>query len=155
MELLIIALLLLLGVVLLVVEIALIPGVGITGVMGVLSVLASVCYAFVTLGSVAGWVTVLISLVVLGALFAWAVYGKSIDKVALKKNIDSKVVNPEADGLMVGDRGVAIARLALIGEAEFNGNRVEVKSADGFIDEGATIVIERISGGVIFVKKAG
>ena len=43
MELFVISLLILLGVVLLSVEIALIPGVGITGIMGVLSLISAIC----------------------------------------------------------------------------------------------------------------
>lgn len=154
MDILVIALLVLLGIVLLAVEIALIPGVGITGIMGVMSLVASVCYAFFAINSLAGWITVLIVLAVSVSLFLWAVYGDSIDKVALKKNIDSTVKNPETAELKVGDKGVAITRLALIGEAEFGSILAEVKSSDGLIEEGASIVIERISGGIIFVKKS-
>ncbi|MBQ3539312.1 MAG: NfeD family protein [Bacteroidaceae bacterium] len=154
MELLIIILLLLLGIVLLSIEIALIPGIGVTGIFGVISLIASICYAFVTLGNVAGWTTALIAVAAGVLMFMWAVYGKSIDKVALNKKIDSKVENPELDVLKVGDTGVAITRLALIGEAEFNGALTEVKSSGGFIDEGAQIVVERITDKIIYVKKA-
>lgn len=153
MDLLVIALLILLGVVMLVVEIALIPGVGATGVIGVLSLAASVFYAFFYLNTLSGWITLLIVIGILAVLFIWTVYSNPIDKVALKKKIDSKVTDSEAVGLNVGDKGIAITRLALIGEAEFDGKRVEVKSLDGFIEEGVTVVIERLSDGVVFVKK--
>lgn len=154
MDLSIVALLMVLGVILLVVEIALIPGIGITGVLGVVSLIASISYAFFALGTLEGWLCVAIAAVSCITLFLWTVYGKTLDKVALKKNINSTVEDPEATALKVGDRGVAIARLALIGEAEFSGNRVEVRSCDGFINEGTPIVIERIKGGEIIVKKA-
>lgn len=153
MNLTLVALFMVLGIVLLVVEIALIPGIGITGVLGVVSLIASISYAFVTLGTLAGWLCVLVASVIGVGLFLWAVYGKTIDKVALKKNISSTVENPDAAVLRVGDRGVAVARLALIGEAEFDGNRVEVRSCDGFIDEGASIEVVRV-GGEIIVRKA-
>ena len=109
MELFVISLLILLGVVLLSVEIALIPGVGITGIMGVLSLISAICYAFVCLSTMAGWITTLIVVVLLAILFAWAVYGNSIDKVALRKKINSSVENPEIKGLKVGDKGFAVA----------------------------------------------
>lgn len=153
MDLLVIALLILLGIILLVVEIALIPGFGVTGVIGVLSLIASVFYAFFYLNTISGWIVLLIVFAVLAALFIWTVYCNPIDKVALKKNIDSKVTDSETIGLQVGDRGVTITRLALIGEAEFAGRRVEVKSLDGFVEEGTAVVIERLSDGIIFVKK--
>lgn len=154
MELTVVALLMLLGIVLLVVEIALIPGVGLTGVLGVASLVASVYYAFIALGIWQGWVSVLVATVICVAIFIWAVYGKTLDRVALKKKINSTVVNPEATALKVGDKGVAVARLALIGEADFNGSRVEVRSCEGFIVEGTTVEVVRINNAEIIVRKA-
>ena len=154
MELTVVALLMLLGIILLVVEIALIPGVGLTGVLGVASLVASVSYAFIALGTWQGWACVLVATVIGVALFLWAVYGKTLDRVALKKKINSTVENPEATALKVGDKGVAVARLALIGEADFNGSRVEVRSCEGFIDEGTAIEVVRINNAEIIVRKA-
>jgi membrane-bound ClpP family serine protease len=51
----------------------------------------------------------------------------------------------------VGDRGVAVTRLAQIGTAEINGKQMEVKSEDGFIDEKTPIRVTRIADN-IFVK---
>ena len=154
MELTVVALLMLLGIVLLVVEIALIPGIGLTGVFGVASLLASVFYAFIALGTWQGWMCVIVAAVICVALFLWAVYGKTLDRVALKNKISSTVENPEATALKVGDKGVAVARLALIGEAEFGGSRVEVRSCDGFIDEGTAVEVVRMDNSEIVVRMA-
>jgi hypothetical protein len=54
----------------------------------------------------------------------------------------------------VGDKGHAVTRLALIGNADINGHILEVRSADGFIDEKTPIVVERIKDGCILVHKA-
>lgn len=145
-------LIVLLATVLLVVEIVFIPGVGIAGIMGTLLMIASVFYAFFVISNVAGWVTLLIVSLICVSLFLWALYGNSLDKVALKKNIDSTVSEVDVKSFAVGERGVARTRLALIGEAEINGRIVEVKSEAGFIDEGAGIEIVRISGDSLFVK---
>ena len=82
----------------------------------------------------------------------WALYGKSLDKVALKKNIDSTVKEDEIKKFAVGDRGVTRTRLALIGEAEINGNIVEVKSESGLVDEGEPVEVVRLSEDTVFVK---
>ena len=87
------------------------------------------------------------------ALFLWALYGKSLDKMALKKNIESTVNEQDMSRFAVGDRGVTRTRLALIGEALINGQIVEVKSEGGFIDERQEIEIIRISGDSLFVAK--
>ena len=137
----------------LVVEVAFIPGFGFTGTLGVLSMVGSVFYAFTQLGTAAGWITLLLCLLICVALFLWALYGNTIDRMALKKNIDSTVNDQDMSLFSVGDRGVTRTRLALIGEALINGKVVEVKSEDGFIDERQEIEIIRISGDSIFVEK--
>jgi membrane-bound ClpP family serine protease len=76
---------------------------------------------------------------------------KTLDRLALKKNIDSTVDKSNAEGVAVGDRGIAITRLAQIGTAEIKGSQMEVKSEDGFIDEKTPIVVTRIADN-IFVK---
>lgn len=153
MEIAITIILVLLATVLLTVEVALIPGFGVAGVLGVLSMLASVFYAFFVVGDVAGWITIIVSGLICVSLFLWALYGKSLDRLALKKNIDSNVKGDELDKIKVGDRGVAKTRLALIGEANINGEVVEVKSEMGFINENEEVVVIRISGGTIYVEK--
>ena len=153
MEIAITVILVLLATVLLTVEVALIPGFGVAGVLGILSMLASVFYAFFVVGNVAGWITIIVSGLICLSLFLWALYGKSLDRLALKKNIDSNVKGDELDKIKVGDRGITKTRLALIGEANINGEIVEVKSEMGFINENEDIVVIRISGGTIYVEK--
>ena len=153
MEIAITVILVLLATVLLTVEVALIPGFGVAGVLGILSMLASVFYAFFVVGNVAGWITIIVSGLICVSLFLWALYGKSLDRLALKKNIDSNVKGDELDKIKVGDRGITKTRLALIGEANINGEIVEVKSEMGFIDENEEIEIIRISGGTIYVER--
>jgi membrane-bound ClpP family serine protease len=152
MEYAITALIVLFATILLVVEILLIPGFGFTGILGTMAMIASVFYAFFRIGNLAGWITFAVVALISIALFVWALYGKSLDRVALKKNIDSTVRETAMDSIAVGDRGIARTRLALIGEAEFNGNIVEVKSEDGFIDEGVEVEVSRVSGDSLFVK---
>ena len=153
MDILITSLLVLFATVMMVVEVAFIPGLGFTGLMGVLAMIGSVFYAFLQIGTAAGWMTLLVCVFICIALFLWALYGNSLDKMALKKNIESTVNEQDMSRFAVGDRGVARTRLALIGEALINGQVVEVKSEGGFIDEQEEIEIVRISGESLFVAK--
>lgn len=153
MEILITSLLVLFATVMLVLEVAFIPGFGFTGFLGMLSMIGSVFYAFMMLGTLAGWITLLVGALICILLFVWALYGKSLDRMALKRNIESKVNEQDMSLFAVGDRGVARTRLALIGEALINGQVVEVKSEDGFIDEHDPVEIVRISGDSLFVAK--
>lgn len=153
MDILITSLLVLFATVMLILEVAFLPGFGFTGIIGMLSMVGAVFYAFILLGNAAGWIVLLVAVLICIALFLWALYGKSLDKMALKKNIESTVNEQDMSRFAVGDRGVTRTRLALIGEALINGQIVEVKSEGGFIDERQEIEIIRISGDSLFVAK--
>lgn len=153
MELFLVALFVFLGALLLLVEVTLIPGLGLTGILGVVSFIVSVAYAFVVLGTTAGWVTFLAVLGLVVVFILWSVYGKPFKKLALKTNIESTVKVPDAAAIAVGDEGVALTRLALVGEADFGKAQVDVTSADGFIDEGAAVYVSRITESTVFVKR--
>ena len=152
MEIVVVSVLVMLGILLLIAEVAFIPGVGVTGVLGVLSMLCAVAYAF-SIQPLVGWLVLAVVALSVVVLIIWAVYGKSIDKMALKKSIDSSVQNPDSSALAVGDEGVAVTRLALVGEADFGGLQLEVSSACGFIDEGEAVCVARIADGTIYVRR--
>ena len=78
---------------------------------------------------------------------------KMLDKLALKKDIDSKVDRSAEQSVKVGDTGISTTRLAQIGYAEINNKIVEVKSMDGFLDEKTPIIVNRISNGTIMVER--
>ena len=153
MDILITILLVIFATVMLTVEVVFIPGFGITGFTGVIAMTGSIFYAFVQLGSAAGWITLLVGGMISIALFLWALYGNSIDKVALKKNIKSTVKTVDMSIFAVGDRGVTKTRLALIGEAVIKGQVVEVKSEAGFINENEEVEVIRVSDDSLFVVK--
>ena len=155
MDILVTVLLAIFATVLLVVEVVFIPGFGFTGFAGLVAMAGSIFYAFAQIGNAAGWITILVMGMVCISLFLWALYGNSLDKVALNKNIDSTVRDNDVSTLRVGQRGVAKTRLALIGEALFDGSVFEVKSESGLIDEDDEIEIIRISGDTLFVAKVG
>ena len=71
----------------------------------------------------------------------------------MKKNITSKVDRSAEEKVKIGDTGITTTRLALIGYAEINGDIVEVKSTDGFLNEKTPIIVNRITDGVILVEK--
>lgn len=154
MELFFLSMMILIGVVLLVVEVALIPGLGLTGIVGAAFMIAAIVYAFIGVSTLVGWLTLIGSILICVLLIVWAVYGKSLDKVALKEKIDSSVADPNIATLSVGMRGVAVTRLASIGNAEFDGTVVEVAVRNGnFVDADENVEIVLIQDGTVYVKK--
>ena len=153
MEIIILISLILAGLLLFIVEVFLIPGISLAGIASAISLLAAVYYSFAVIGTTAGFITLGVSSLGIILIIVWMMHSKTVDKYSLKKTLDYKDNKVKKFNIKVGDRGVAITRLALIGNADINGNIVEVRSAEGFIDENTLIYVERISGDTIIVRK--
>ena len=111
-------------------------------------------YTAVTyIGAAAGFLTLAVSAIAGIAAVVWFMRSKTLDKVALKKDIEGKVDRDAEHRVKVGDQGVAVTRLALFGQAEINGDLVEVKSCDGFLNPKTPIKVVRINDGNILVEK--
>lgn len=145
--------LIIIALVLMMVEMLLIPGFGIAGLGAIGAFVYTNYYAFTELGSMAGFITLFSSLLSAGILIIFVLRSKAIDKMGLEKNIDSTTASEASKQVKVGDTGVAITRLALIGNALINDNIIEVKSCDGLLDENTPIIVERIIENVIMVRK--
>ncbi len=153
MDILIITILIIAAVILFLVELFVIPGISIAGFLAGGCVIFANYYAFVYMGTTAGIITLIISAIAcIGSLILF-MRSKTLDKIALKKNITSKVDRSAEAKVKIGDTGITTTRLALIGYAEINGDIVEVKSTDGLMDEKTPIIVDRITDGTILVEK--
>jgi len=153
MDILIIAVLIITAVILFLVELFVIPGISLAGISALGCIIYANYYAFANIGMVGGFITLGISAIACIGSLIWFMRSKMLDKLALKKDIDSKVDRSAEQSVKVGDTGISTTRLAQIGYAEINGNIVEVKSMDGFLDEKTPIIVNRISDGTIMVEK--
>ncbi len=154
METLIIIALIVAGLLLFIVEVFLIPGISVAGIASAICLIYANYYAFTTLGSAAAFIVLAISAIGVTGITIWFMRSKTVDRLSLKKTLDFRNDPLKDTGIQPGDQGVAITRLALIGNAEINGHYIEVRSADGFIDEKTPIVVDRIVEGCVFVRKA-
>ena len=154
MDILIIASLIIAGLILFIIEVFLLPGVSIAGIVSAACLLYANYYAFDTLGTFPGCITLAISAIGVIAITIWFMRSKTVDKLSLKKTIDYRPEPLKGLDLKKGDEGVALTRLALIGNAEFNGQIIEVRSTGDFIDEKSSIRVNRIRDGIVFVEKA-
>ena len=154
MDILIIASLIIAGLILFIIEVFLLPGVSIAGIISAACMLYANYYAFDSLGTLPGCITLAISAIGVIAITIWFMRSKTVDKLSLKKTIDYKPEPLKGLGLKAGDEGIALTRLALIGNAEFDGNIIEVRSTGDFIEEKSRISVNRIRDGIVLVEKA-
>lgn len=153
MDILIITILIIAAVILFLVELFVIPGISIAGFLTGGCVIFANYYAFAYMGTTAGIITLIVSAIAcIGSLILF-MRSKTLDKIALKKNITSKVDRSAEAKVKIGDTGITTTRLALIGYAEINGDIVEVKSTAGLMDEKTPVIVNRITDGTILVEK--
>ena len=87
--------LILIGFVLILAEILIIPGVGVAGVLGLLSLGGSCYYAFYEFGSLTGGIVTGVMALILLLLTVYVLRAKTWKRFALETNIDSKAVSAE------------------------------------------------------------
>lgn len=144
--------LILVGLVLIFAEILLIPGVGVAGVLGLLSMGGSCFYAFYEFGNTVGAIVTAIVAVLIVALTIWVLRAKTWKRMSLETNIDSKAVPSDASIIAVGDRGKTLTRLAPMGSARFGDYVIEVKSLEGMLDPGIDVEVVLIEDNRITVR---
>ena len=153
MDILIIILLVLIGVVLIILEIFFLPGITVAGFSSLIFFGGGIYYAFVNLGTTAGYVTIVASVVACVVGIIWFMRSKSLDRISLKTDIDS--VNPTQvnDSIKVGDEGIALSRLNPMGTVLIGTVQVEGKTREDFIDEGSSVIVERVERTSVIVRK--
>ena len=140
------------GILFMLVELLLVPGVGIGGLLSLASLGAACWYTFVYLGQGAGWAVLVTVLILVVAATCLALRAKTWRKFELTTEVTSKV-NDESASLHPSDRGIAQTRLAPMGTGRFGDIVCEVKSADNsLIAAGTPLEIVKIEDNQVIVK---
>lgn len=147
-----IILLILLGLLLLLIEFAVIPGVTIAGIGGFILLGASVFIAFQEYGTGAGFLTLTVVLILAPLMIFYFFKSKTGKKMILESNITGKVEALKKDKIAVGDTGKTIGRLAPMGKVKVNGEIVEAQSTGSYIDQNIEIKVLKIVSNKIIVE---
>lgn len=148
----IIVVLMSLAVGLILVEIFLLPGITLAGIGGFLFAVGGIVYAY-QLGEWTGNLTLIVSVLLFAGIFVWMLRSGSFSRVALKTDVDSKLTSSRDLGIEPGDEGTTLSRLAPIGKARIKGIAVEAKSQEELIDENTPVVVVRVDGYNVIVKR--
>lgn len=152
MSLTIIILLILVGLLFLVLEILVIPGTSVAGVLGFIAIGVGIWQSWAVYGTTMGVIVTFSTVVATGASLYFSLKSKTWKKFMLNSVISSSVNLVDTVKLRPGDVGVSISRLAPAGKARINDEIVEVHSVSGFIDQHTEIVIVKIDHQKITVK---
>ena len=153
-NLIIVTLVVLLGIIFLLAEIFLLPGITISGIAGFIFLAGGIAYAYMYMGPTAGNLTLIISALLIIGSFIYFIKSKSLRRISLKTNIDSKVDNSDLKKINIGDEGITQSRLNPIGKVFINDLTVEAKSIDGqMIDEDTEVVVKKVDWSNILVSR--
>lgn len=152
MALIIIVLLILTGLLLLVVEFLIAPGITIAGIGGLLFIGGGVYYGYSELGTPAGHFIMAGTLIVTVAAIALMLRSKTWKKTMLNTDIEGHIPDVSDLGVKIGDQGITISRLTPIGKIKINDNFIEAKSQTGFIDQKKVVEVVKVLRTNVIVK---
>lgn len=143
--------LIIIGIILLIAEIF-IPSFGITGVIGIISIVAGVIFTSDTFIGGLLLFTVIIVITIILMYIAYKFISSVKSPLILTESVNEEAVN-EKLAFFLGKSGKAFTPLRPSGTGDFDGVRLDVLTRGEFIEKGKAIVIEEIIGKKIVVKE--
>ncbi|MEO6203176.1 MAG: nodulation protein NfeD [Nitrospirales bacterium] len=155
-----------LGLILVGLEIFVIPGFGMAGILGILALMGGLGLSLI--GTGASWDSMLsalgqVALSILVAIIATLILVRYFPRLPFGKRLiletnlqaqDGYESSPAEDHRWLGKQGLAVSDLHPSGIARFDGERVDVVSDGTFIDAGQPLKVVRIDGNRVVVRLA-
>jgi membrane-bound ClpP family serine protease len=138
---LLIIILIVLGLLFLLLEILVIPGTTLAGIVGFGLVFVGLWQAYASKGIVEGHITLAVTFVVTIVVLYFSFKSGTWKRMALKTTSDGKM--DQLDGIVIkeGDTGNSVSRLAPSGKAMINNEIVEVHTYGEFIDQEKELIV--------------
>lgn len=151
-----IIILILVGIVLLVAELVLLPGISVAGIAAFISFAGAAFYGFLHFGVLGGSIVVA-SIVILSILaVVISLRANTWKKLSLKTTIEStSTPTPQQQNIRIGQQGETITRLAPMGKVRFGEVTVEAKTIDAYLDPHQIVEVIGYDNTATIVKKVG
>lgn len=146
-------LLLLLGLLFLVVELLLLPGVSIGALLALLCDGSAVYLAFDRFGTTTGVVVLVVCLLLSLLATVVSLRAKTWQRFSLEQQIRSSSTPDPSETLRTGARGIARSRLAPMGQVEIDGRLYEAKSTGSYLDPQTEVEVVGFENFSVIVKR--
>lgn len=120
--------LIIIGVLLVVAELVLLPGLSVAGIGALICYGIAIYFGFSTYGTNGGLIVIGSILILSVIATVLSLRARTWHKLALTQEIDGKSQIDPQDTLKIGDRGVTVTRLAPMGKVTIDGETYEAKS---------------------------
>ena len=148
-----IILLIILGIILIIMEFFIIPGVTVAGIGGLLLIGGSIFMAYNSHGTTTGNYILIFSLTSLFILLIVALRSGTWKRIMLNTNLkDSITETPLNKKIKPGDEGITITRLSPMGKVQVNEIMVEAKTLGGMINPNTRVEVIKVLNTNIIVK---
>ena len=148
-----IVLLIFLGLLFLVAELVLLPGVSIGALLSLVCYGSSIYLAFRDYGPLTGIIVVAVILLLSVVSIVFSLRAKTWQRFSLKQELRSSSM-PEPDKeLQIGVRGKSVSRLSPMGTIRIDGRLYEAKSQDAYIDPRSDVEVVGFENFSVIVKK--
>lgn len=148
-----IAVLILVGLLFIVLEILVIPGQGLFGVLGLIIMGIGIWQTYGSYGNVAGHIVLASSFAASVVSLVLSLRSKTWKKMMLNTKMEGRANLVDAQKIKVGDVGKSVSRLVPAGKAMFNNEFYEVHTHGDFIDPQKEIEVISIDHNKIIVKQ--
>lgn len=149
----VIVVLILIGLLFIILEILVIPGVAIFGILGVIIILIGVWQSYISYGTTAGHIVLASSILLSIVTLVFSLRSKTWKRMMLNSKIEGKTNVIDENKIKAGDTGKTTSRLSPAGKAIINGDYYEVHTQSEFMDPGTEIEIIKIDFNKIYVKQ--
>lgn len=127
--------LIIIGVLLLVAELVLLPGMSVAGFGALASFGVAVYMGFSTYGTTGGIITIAAIIILSVVATILSLRAKTWQRLSLKNEIDGTSQPLPQNELKIGDKGTALTRLGPIGKIDINNKTYEARSlGDSYVD---------------------
>lgn len=142
---------LVLGLLLIFAEVAIVPGFGVAGVLGLLALLAGAVAAWTELGPFWGGLTLGVSVVAAGVMLVWLPKSRAARRMVLEHS-QAEAASQEDRSRLVGRRGVTVTPLRPIGRVRFGSEEVDVVTEGEYIDSNEEVEVMTVEGPRVVVR---
>ncbi len=149
-----IILLIFLGVLFLVAELLLLPGISIGTILSLVCYGCAIYLAFDGYGTCTGAIVVAVVLLLSLITTMVSLRAKTWQRFSLKQEIDSSSMRHPENEISIGTRGISVSRLSPMGKVEIGGKSYEAKSVDVYIEQKQPVEVVGFDNFAVIVKKA-
>lgn len=142
---------LVIGLLLLFTEVAVVPGFGVAGILGVLALGAGAVAAWTELGPFWGAVTGGASVVTAVVMLFWLPKSRAGRKMVLEHSF-AEAVSQEDRSALIGRRGITVTPLRPIGRVRFGRDEVDVMTEGEYIDSDREVEVMTVEGPRVVVR---